>query len=84
MKNSHIVNFLEKVRADFAITKYAITGFDFVLDNPDEDAPEEVLPYEEAMPRVDGFYLLHDGKTYGEVAYIETDVIEEQKRIENV
>ncbi len=83
MKNSHIVNFLERVREDFATSKFEITGFDFVLDNPDEDAPEEVLPYEQGMPRVDGFYLLHGGVTYGEVAYIETDVVEEHKRIEN-
>ncbi len=56
---------LKKIENAFAVPDFPVDGFDFVLDNG-EDEPEEVLPLKEGMPRVKGFKYEFEGKLYGE------------------
>ncbi len=65
MKNSNIVNFLEKIRDDFAVTAFPVDGFDFIIDDAGSET-EEVFEPLPGMPRVAGFLYEHDGRMYGE------------------
>ncbi len=59
------MNFLEKVRADFAITKYAITGFEFSVDDSsrfdpfcDEALLDAGFVIDKDQPTSDEFFFL--------------------------
>ena len=63
--------------------RYSCTGFDFVLDSPENEA-QEVLEPEQGMPRVQGFVYEFDGNVYGEQTYIDVDVINGVRLLEKI
>ena len=72
------VNFaLEKTKKP----KYPVLGFAFILERGEGD-PQEVLAPLPGMPRVAGFPYEFEGVLYGEPNYIDIEVIENARLLE--
>jgi len=66
MKNNHTRNLIDNIKEKVGKPKFNITGFDFVLDNPNyfEPCTEEACKtagfFDENQPYVDGFFYLSE------------------------
>ena len=66
MKNNHTRNLIDKMKEQHGKPTFEVTGFDFVLDNPDhfdpctEEACKTANFWQEGQPQPDGFFYLSE------------------------